>query len=76
MKNQYRIKVRTFDDCRISTGEPYKWFIPQIKRWYWPFCWENLSFGHYISEDSARRKITDHRGETSSETVTYIGPPV
>jgi hypothetical protein len=76
MKNQYRIKVRTFNDNRTSTGEPYKWFVPQIKRWYWPFNWADLVFSHCSTEEYARRKITDHRGETQSEEISYIGPPV
>jgi hypothetical protein len=69
--SQYRIRVTTSE---FGT-HTYVRYMPQIRRWWWPF-WCDLTYYTQHTEESARRKITDHRGETTSESVTYIGPPV
>jgi hypothetical protein len=70
--NQYRIRVET---TQFTARTTYVRYMPQIKRSWWPF-WCDLSYREQSCEESARRVITDHRGETTPTTVTYIGPPV
>jgi hypothetical protein len=70
--NQYRIRVET---TQFTAKTTYVRYMPQIKRSWWPF-WCDLCYSTHHTEDGARRVITDHRGETTPVTVTYIGPPV
>jgi hypothetical protein len=70
--NEYRIRVKR---CDFTKTHVYSSYMPQIKRWWWPF-WCDLSHWDKKSEEEARRTIKNHRGEITDSSITYIGPPV